>query len=113
MFFLRGVERNRPLLLSIVVDGVQKWRKTAGKAWDLNRAGRSTAITTELLDNIFRYMVMLAGPNPAEQLLILHGQMQQAQRAKWDHRKATAPAMRAALRASLADLRRERKRKPH
>src|SRR5262245_50577613 len=66
MFFMRQVERNRWLLLSIVVDGIDKWRKTAGTVW------KGLLINQEILDSIFRYFIVQAGPNPAEQLLILH-----------------------------------------
>ncbi len=48
---------------------------------------------------------MQAGPNPAEQLLILHGQMQLEERLKWDKRSGVTQHMRAAQRKSLADLR--------
>lgn len=105
MFFMRAAERNRPLLLSIVVDGPDKWRKTAGSVW------RGLLIDRDILDSVFRYFVAQAGPNPAEQLLILHGQMQQAERARWDKRVSTQVKMRKALRSSLADLRHANKTK--
>lgn len=107
MFWLRGIERNRPLLLAIVIDGIDKWRKTAGKAWGLSSAGRATAMSRELLDRVFDYMRMLAGENPAQQLLILHGQAEQADRARWDKRQSTQQKAARELRARIADLTRE------
>ena len=105
MFWLRAVERDRPLLLSIVVDGRGKWRKTAGDAWHLTRANRSTAVTTDLLDRLFDYMMLLAGPNPAEQLLILMGHLKQQERTRWDRRAATQIELNKTLRNAVADLR--------
>lgn len=105
MFFMRAAERNRPLLLSIVVDGIDKWRKTAGGVW------KGLLIDRDILDSIFRYFVVQAGPNPAEQLLILHGQMQLDERLKWDKRKGATTQLREAQRNSLKDLRHAMKRK--
>lgn len=104
MIFMRGVERNRMLLLAIVVDGIDKWRSTAGSVW------RGLLIDRELLDSIFRYFVLQAGVNPAEQLLILMGQQEQAQREAWDKRQSTKVQMQKALRGSLSDLRREQRK---
>ncbi len=106
MFWLREIERNRFLLLSIVCDGWDKWRKIAGNAWDVNKGGRSTAMGTDLLRLVWDYMVKLAGPNPASQLLILEG-MKKRDALHWDFRKATAQAlMKAQIEAQL-DLQRE------
>lgn len=104
MFWLRAIERDRLMLLSIVVDGKEKWRKVAGSAWHLNRASRSTAVTTDLLDQVWAYMVLLAGPNPAEQLLILMAQLQERERAQWDHRTRTKTERRKLLTNALVDL---------
>jgi len=65
MMFMRGAERHRPLLLSIVVQGRAKWRETAGRVW------RGLLINDEILDSIYFYFVMQAGPNPAAQLATL------------------------------------------
>lgn len=105
MFWLRAVERDRPLLLSIVVDGAARWRKVAGDAWHLTRASRSTAVTTELLDRVFDYMALLAGPNPAEQLLILLGHLKAQERTRWDKRSSTQRELTNTLRNAVADLR--------
>ncbi len=106
MFWLREIERNRFLLLSIVVDGWDKWKKIAGKAWDVNKGGRSTAMGADLLRLVWDYMCKLAGPNPASQLLILEG-MNRRQALHWDHRKATALALMKAQIDAQLDLARE------
>jgi hypothetical protein len=105
MIFMRRVERERPLLLMIVVDGIDKWLKTAGTVW------RGLLINKEILTSIYRYFVLQAGPNPAEQLLILHGQQEQAKREVWDKRMSTRKAFQSAQRKSLADLRHAMKTK--
>lgn len=110
MFWLREVERQRYLLLSIVCDGWDKWRKVAGAAWDVNRGGRSTAIGTDLLRLVWDYMVKLAGENPAQQLLVLEG-IRARQAKHWDFRKATAIALMKAQMQAQADLDKEQ-RKP-
>jgi len=61
MYFMRGVERNRPLLLDIVLDGRAKFRRVAGHTW------RGLLINTELLDSIYAYFVLQAGPQPEAQ----------------------------------------------
>ncbi len=106
MFWLREIERNRFLLLSIVVDGWDKWKKIAGTAWDVNKGGRSTAMGTDLLRLVWDYMCKLAGPNPASQLLILEG-MNRRKALHWDHRKATALALMKAQIDAQLDLARE------
>ncbi len=93
MFWLREIERQRYLLLSIVVDGWDKWRKVAGTAWDLLRL-------------VWDYMVKLAGPNPASQLLILDG-IKKRESLHWDRRKATALALTKAQIEAQMDLERE------
>ena len=105
MIFMRGVERDRILLLSIVVEGIETWRKTAGTVW------KGLLIDRDLLDSIFRYFVLQAGVNPAEQLLILLGQQAQQQRERWDQRQSTRLAFQQAQRHALADLRKYTKRK--
>lgn len=104
MIFMRAAERNRVLLLSIVVDGLDKWVSTAGKTW------KGLLIDRDLLVSIFRYFVAQAGPNPAAQLLILIGQAEQAKREVWDKRSSTKRASEAGIRAALADARKEQVR---
>ena len=111
MFWLREIERNRFLLLSIVVDGWDKWRKIAGAAWDINKGGRSTAMTTDLLKLVWDYMVKLAGENPASQLLTLQG-IRQREALYWDFRKATALALtKAQIDAQMTLAKEQRKPK--
>jgi hypothetical protein len=53
MLFMRDTERDRVRLLSIVLDGLEKWRKVAGSvlpSW----------ADTELLDAIFHYFELQA-----------------------------------------------------
>lgn len=105
MIFMRRVERERALLLMIVVDGIDKWLKTAGTVW------KGLLIDKQILTDIYRYFVMQAGPNPAEQLLILHGQLEQQKREVWDKRLSTRRLFQQAQRKSLADLRHAMKSK--
>lgn len=102
MFWLRNIERNRLTLLQIVTEGPEKWRKVAGKAWGLHTGGRTSALSTELLDKVWDYMVRLAGPNPAQQLLILMAE--ERQRLAFDQRAQTRKSFRQELRAAILDL---------
>lgn len=104
MFWLRWIERNRLTLLQIVVDGPEKWKQTAGKVWDINRAGRSTAMTSELLMRVWDYMVRLAGPNPAFQLLVLMNQEKDHHIGQYDFRRSTKIKSELALNNALADV---------
>jgi hypothetical protein len=104
MIFMRQAERNRALLLSIVVDGIEKWRKTAGTVW------RGLLIDRDLLDSIFRYFVLQAGPNPAQQLLILNGMAKQQMTTRWDKRTRTQNSLTRELKSALDNLRREQKK---
>lgn len=58
MFFLRGAERDRLWLLSMVCDGQAKFRKVLLKAWRHVRADE------ELIDAVYGYLVLLAGKFP-------------------------------------------------
>lgn len=100
MFWLRAIERDRPTLLAIVMEGADKWRRIAGKAWGLNTGGRTGALSTELLDRVYDYMARLAGPNPAKQLMTLLAHRADTQIRDPLQRKQ----LRRQLRASLADL---------
>ena len=63
MLFIRGIERDRLMLLSIVLDGRAKWRQVIGRKW----THLQTAFDTDLKDAIFNYLLLLAGPNPEAQ----------------------------------------------
>lgn len=65
MFFIRGAERDRLFLLSLVCDGQDKFRRVAHKAWHHLRAD------TDLCDAVFRYLELLAGAHPHLQRDIL------------------------------------------
>lgn len=71
MFFLRGAERDRLWLLSMVCDGKDKFRSVLRKAWKHLRADH------ELIDAVYGYLVLLAGKYPHLQRdeLIRLGQM--------------------------------------
>lgn len=99
MFFMRKVERDRPLLLAIVIDGLEKWLKTAGRVW------KGLLIDRDLLTSIFQYFVLQAGPNPAQQLLILNGMAAQQARQVWDKRQRTVREMRETQAKALKELR--------
>ncbi len=58
MFFIRGAERDRLLLLSLVCDGKDKFRRVARKAWS------HLKIDTEMCDAVFGYLEILAGAYP-------------------------------------------------
>lgn len=62
MMFVRGVERDRVCLLSMVCDGKDKFRGVLGREW------RSMGFDTDMCDAIFGYLELLAGKNPHEQL---------------------------------------------
>jgi hypothetical protein len=62
MQFIRTMERDRIGLLDIVCSGRAKWRSVCA------RAMRGARMETELVDAIFNYLVLLAGPEPMTQL---------------------------------------------
>lgn len=55
MVFLREIERDRLRLLTIVCDGREKWRRVARGVF-----GTTLTIDDEALDEMFRYMELLA-----------------------------------------------------
>lgn len=64
MTFMRDVERDRFRLLTIVVDGPDKWRRVAGSVWAGFQAD------TELVDSVYRYFLLQAC-RPITQWLLL------------------------------------------
>jgi len=104
MFWCRNIERDRLLLLNIVVEGRDKWYRAVKEPWCLASAGRASALSRDLADRVFDYMEALAGPSPATQLLILMGQRAQQAREVWDHRQSTKRAFEKQLRKELTDL---------
>lgn len=65
MMFVRGVERNRLLLLTIVSERRDKFRKTTMKAW------KHLRVDEALVDAVFGYLALLAGDHVEEQLATL------------------------------------------
>lgn len=65
MFFARGVERNRLLLLNIVCDGPEKFLKATKDPWGPYK------IPNEKVLELFDYFVKLAGPHPHSQRELL------------------------------------------
>jgi hypothetical protein len=58
MFFIRGAERDRLWLLSMVCDGKDKFRAVLRNAWAHLKADH------ELIDAVYGYLVLLAGKFP-------------------------------------------------
>ena len=64
MLFMRDIERDRLRLLTIVIEGPDKWRSVARSIW------RGLGVETESLDEIYRYFVLQAA-RPAQQVELL------------------------------------------
>lgn len=84
MFLIRGIERDRLLLLDCVLAGRNKWRKVFKNSY------RYLHADDEFADAIFGYLVLLAGPNPDAQKAQLQLKNEQAAVRAWDHRLSTA-----------------------
>ncbi len=68
MMFMREVERDRLRLLTIVIEGKEKWRTVAGDLWRGLRIGESDG----LLDSIYDYFTIQAAQSqPAIQRALL------------------------------------------
>ena len=104
MFLLRGMERDRPLLLETVIQGQMLWRKRFVKAFRVIHAD------TDFADAVFGYLVLLAGPNPHAQQAILQGQAQQAAVTRWDKRLSTLMRGAKDAQSLLKDIQREQQR---
>jgi hypothetical protein len=83
MFLLRGIERDRMLLLEIVIAGQARWRKRFLAAY------RAIKADTEFADAVYGYLVLLAGPNPEYQKTVLQGMERQQKQQAWDKRLST------------------------
>ena len=64
--FMRQTERNRVLLLTIVIEGKQKWRKMAGSIWRGMRIGEDH----QLLDSIYDYFTLQCCRPRTQRLLL-------------------------------------------
>lgn len=111
MFLIRGVERDRVLLLEIVLQGQKQWRRIFKSAY------RAIGADDEFADAVFGYLVLLAGPNPAAQKAILEGQQIQQAQQQWDFRQRTKAMFRKTQRELHENIRKEaaemHRRKPH
>jgi len=65
MLFMREVERDRLRLLTIVIEGREKWRKVAASVF-----GQSVSVDTEAIDAIYDYFTLQAC-RPRTQWLLL------------------------------------------
>ncbi len=83
MEVIRGLERDRALMLEIVLSGRILWRKRFVAAYRWLKAD------SELADAVFGYLVLLAGPNPEAQKARLQQMQAQQQTQSWDHRLRT------------------------
>jgi hypothetical protein len=54
--FMREIERDRFRLLTVVIGGLEQWRRAAQSIWRGLRIGEDS----QLLDNLFRYLQLLA-----------------------------------------------------
>lgn len=104
MFFLRGIERNRLLLLEVVCAGASVFRRHFINAYRVINAD------AEFADAVFGYMVLLAGPNPEAQKAQLELLVKHQQQAAWDRRLSTALAQAKESQALLEAIEREERR---
>jgi hypothetical protein len=74
MTFMRDTERDRLLLLTIVIDGREKWRTMAARVF-----GSACAIDTSALDAIYDYFTLQACRPRTQRLLLAAAQNP----AKW------------------------------
>ncbi len=83
MFLIRGLERDRLLLLEVVLHGQTLWRKRFKSAF------RAIKADDEFADAVFGYLVLLAGPNPHDQKARLELLSGQQATTSWDKRLNT------------------------
>ncbi len=83
MELIRGLERDRLLLLEVVIKGKVLWRKRFVKAY------RHIKADAEFADAVFGYLVLLAGSNPEAQKARLELANTQGAETAWDKRLRT------------------------
>lgn len=83
MFLIRGLERDRLLLLETVIHGRITWRKRFKKAY------RAIKADDEFADAVFGYLCLLAGPNPEAQKAQLEQVLRHQHNRTWDRRLST------------------------
>lgn len=105
MIFLRMVERNRMLLLRLVIDGPDKFVKIGRQVW------RGLLIDRDLLLATYHWLRLNAGENPEMQLLNLEQAAYARERMSWDQRQRTRVALMKETAQLQAELLREQ-RKP-
>jgi hypothetical protein len=92
MFFMRGMERERLTLLTIVLDGLPKWRKTARSIW------RGLGLDDTPLDAIYHYFELQACPPRFQVRLLQHQQnplkWREIMREAWPDIEQQAEALR-------------------
>lgn len=64
--FIRQIERNRPKLLTIVLEGREKWSKVCGDIWRGYRIGEEDGVKNA----IFNYFELMACPPPVQVALL-------------------------------------------
>lgn len=109
MFLIRGLERDRLLLLEVVLAGKTKWRKAFTGAY------RAIKADNDFADAVFGYLVLLAGPNPEASKARLELALKHRQQQVWDKRLTTALAQSKDTAALLEAIHREEakvKRRP-
>ena len=88
--FMREIERDRPRLLSIVIEGKAKWRRAAVEVWGALRVDQDH----QLLDAIYDYFTIQAA-RPGVQRMLLNA-------------RGNPPKWREIVTALLPHLERER-----
>src|SRR5215471_13738415 len=78
MFLIRGLERDRLLLLEVVTKGKTAWRRAFIKAY------RAIKADAEFADAVFGYLVLLAGKDPHAEKARLQMLQQQQSVTAWD-----------------------------
>lgn len=107
MFFIRGLERNRLLLLNVVIAGQRLFRKRFKSAY------RAVGADDEFADAVFGYLLLLAGPNPHEQVLIVENLVRQQAQSQYDKREKTRQDFAKLNQAIRMEMRRERAKGRH
>lgn len=68
--FMRSMERDRLRMLTIVVEGIERWRTVAGDIWRPYRIGEDHA----LLDAIYRYFELQSVKPGVQRMLLKYAQ---------------------------------------
>lgn len=101
MFLIRGLERDRLLLLEVVIAGPARWRKTFVSAY------RAIKADDEMADAVFGYLQLLAGPNPEASKAMAEQAIKHRQQRTWDKRLRTALAQSKDTKALMEAIRKD------